>query len=135
MLPASMEHSLIGLIPASCWLASLFVIISDILYSEPIPSIIPANFWREPPREFFKMDNCPQLPGMTRMSNDYLTFVPAGILSSIVRSSRTSLSPAAKTMPCDSIPISFAGLRLATTTMVRPTNSSGAYFFPMPATI
>ena len=41
---------------------------------------------------------------------------------------------AASTMPFDSMPISFAGFRLNTMTMVRPTSASGSYASAMPAT-
>ena len=41
---------------------------------------------------------------------------------------------AASTMPFDSIPISFAGFRLNTTTTVLPTSDSGSYASAMPAT-
>src|SRR5262249_30620712 len=41
---------------------------------------------------------------------------------------------AARTIPFDSIPISFAGFRLKTTTTVRPTSASGSYASAMPAT-
>ncbi len=50
-------------------------------------------------------------------------------------SPRTSLSPAARTMPCDSMPINFAGFKFATMTIVFPIKASGSYFLPMPATI
>src|SRR5688572_28591806 len=65
----------------------------------------------------------------------HLTLVPGSTSSRIVASPRTSLSPAASTIPCDSMPMSLAGFRLATTMMVLPTSDAGSYFFPMPATI
>ena len=49
----------------------------------------------------------------------------------------TGLPPsglAASTMPFDSMPISFAGFRLKTITIVRPTSASGSYASAMPAT-
>src|SRR5215217_5590156 len=66
---------------------------------------------------------------------DHFTLVPGSTSSRKVASPRTSLSPAARTIPCDSMPINLAGLRFATMTMVFPTSASGSYFFPMPATI
>src|SRR5215831_842888 len=65
----------------------------------------------------------------------HLTLVPGSTASRIVTSPFTSLSPAARTIPWDSTPISFAGLRFATITIVFPTSASGSYFLPMPATI
>src|SRR5690348_7209971 len=65
----------------------------------------------------------------------HLTFVPGSTSSRKVANPRTSLSPAASTMPCDSIPISLAGFKLATITIVLPTSISGSYRLPIPATI
>src|SRR5215467_15393938 len=70
-----------------------------------------------------------------RNSSIHLTLVPGSTSSRIVISPFTSLSPAARTIPWDSTPISFAGLRFATITIVFPTSASGPYFLPMPATI
>src|SRR5579885_2302751 len=68
-------------------------------------------------------------------NHTYLTLIPAGTASTKVANPSTSLSPAASTMPCDSMPMSLAGLRFATTIIVFPIKSSGPYFLPMPATI
>ena len=55
------------------------------------------------------------------------TLVPGGGASSNVTSVAFPLSGlAASTMPFDSIPISFAGCRLNTTAIVRPTSVSGS---------
>ena len=56
----------------------------------------------------------------------YRTRVPGGIDGSDRHEHRRPPSGlAASTMPFDSMPISFAGFRLATMTMVRPTSCSG----------
>src|SRR6266513_46179 len=65
----------------------------------------------------------------------HFTFVPAGTLGSTLSSDGSPSIDAASTMPFDSIPISFAGCRLATMTTLRPTSSSGVYFVAMPATM
>jgi hypothetical protein len=53
----------------------------------------------------------------------YLTRIPGSAPSSTERSSGRPSSPAAaRIMPFDSMPISFAGFRLATMTIVRPTS-------------
>src|SRR6185503_16268551 len=65
----------------------------------------------------------------------HLTFVPGSTSSRKVANPRTSLSPAASTMPCDSMPMSLAGFRLATMTIVLPISESGSYRLPIPATI
>jgi hypothetical protein len=61
----------------------------------------------------------------TRVRRDatYLTRIPGSAPSSTDRSSGRPSSPeAARIMPFDSMPISFAGFRLATITIVRPTS-------------
>src|SRR5204862_3384889 len=66
----------------------------------------------------------------------YRTLLPGGGGSSNDRS--TGLPPsglAASTMPFDSTPISVAGCRLNTITIVRPTRASGSYASAIPATI
>ena len=65
----------------------------------------------------------------------HFTLVPGSTSSRMVTSPTTSLSPAASTIPCDSTPMSLAGLRLATTTTRRPMRLSGSYLLPIPATI
>ena len=62
------------------------------------------------------------------VSSPYFTFVPAGTLASTLSSDGSPSMDAARTMPFDSTPISFAGWRLATMTILRPTSSSGVYF-------
>src|SRR6185369_12901582 len=56
------------------------------------------------------------------------TRVPGGTSRSNPITTGPSPPSAARSMPWDSTPRSFAGLRLATITIVRPTSSSGAYF-------
>jgi hypothetical protein len=61
------------------------------------------------------------------IEHDYLTRVPSGI--SVSKPTSVGLPPsglAARTMPLDSMPISFAGFRLKTITIVRPTSCSGS---------
>ena len=56
----------------------------------------------------------------------YFTLVPEGTEGSTERSEGSPVpgSEAARTMPFDSIPMSFAGMRFATTTTFRPTSCS-----------
>ena len=63
-----------------------------------------------------------------REHRHYFTFVPEGTDGSTARSDGSPVpgSEAARTMPFDSIPISVAGSRLATTITLRPTSASGA---------
>ena len=55
----------------------------------------------------------------------YRTSAPGARSPSTVRRLRPSPSLAAKSMPSDSSPRSFAGFKFATTTMLFPTSSSG----------
>ncbi len=60
-------------------------------------------------------------------SGYYLILAPVFTsLSSASTESIPSLSVAARSIPCDSIPMSFAGFRFARTTIFFPTRSSGA---------
>src|SRR6185503_1787169 len=66
----------------------------------------------------------------------YFTFQPGGTGSSVVRMyGWPPASEAASSIPCETTPLSLAGLRLATTTTVLPTSDSGLYFAAMPATM
>lgn len=57
----------------------------------------------------------------------YLTLVPGSTgLSGTIRESSSSLSPAARIIPSDSAPKIFFFSRLATSTTLFPTSSSGA---------
>jgi ribosome modulation factor len=55
----------------------------------------------------------------------YKTLVPDFISLSTVNKVRLSPSEAARIIPCDSIPLNFAGFRLATRIKFLPINSSG----------
>src|SRR5262245_5875533 len=56
----------------------------------------------------------------------YFTFQPGATGSSVVRMvGCPEASEAARSIPCDTTPRSFAGLRLATTTIVLPISDSG----------
>src|SRR5439155_20951684 len=64
----------------------------------------------------------------------HVIFVPGGrSRSSVSTASFPSVEPA-RTMPLDSIPISCAGSRFATTTTFLPTRSAGAQCSAIPAT-
>ena len=64
--------------------------------------------------------------GQVAVRVDHRTRAPAGRLGSTATSDGGPVSVlAASTMPCDSMPIIGRGLRFATTTIVRPTSSSG----------
>src|SRR4051812_21622060 len=77
-----------------------------------------------------------RLEGHFRPSlSPYFTFVPAGTLALTLSNDGSPSRDAARIMPLDSMPISLAGWRLATITILRPTSSSGVYFVAMPATI
>src|SRR6185369_6287214 len=64
----------------------------------------------------------------------YLILVPGGTSPSNVQRTALPSSDAASTMPLLSTPMSFAGLRFATTATVLPGSDSGAYASAMPAT-
>src|SRR5205085_1358337 len=67
----------------------------------------------------------------------HFTRVPGGTPSATASSDGSPVSPtaAARTIPFDSTPMSFAGLRFATMTTFLPTSSSAEYFAAIPATI
>jgi hypothetical protein len=56
----------------------------------------------------------------------YFTRVPGAIESPTVTTVRLGGSPAARSIPCEVIPRSGRGARLATTTMRRPTRACGS---------
>src|SRR5262249_29643294 len=56
----------------------------------------------------------------------HFTFEPGGRSRSGITTPRPCPPSPASTMPCDSMPISFAGCRFATTTTFLPTRSAGA---------
>jgi len=64
-------------------------------------------------------------PPIGCLPNTYFTTAPAPISPSTVTNLRVSPMEAASSMPSDFTPRSLAGFRLATTTMVFPTNSLG----------
>ena len=61
----------------------------------------------------------------------YLTVLPGGTSAATSRSDGSPASPtvAARTIPLDSTPMSFAGFRFATMTTFFPTSASGSYRF------
>src|SRR5262245_61774171 len=71
------------------------------------------------------------------VGEDHLTMLPLGTSEGTSSSTGFPSSPtdAARTIPFDSTPMSFAGFRFATTTMLRPTSAPGSYCAAMPATI
>src|SRR5262245_60327657 len=64
----------------------------------------------------------------------HFTTLPGGTSSSKVAMIGDPAASAARIIPWDSTPLSFAGLRLATMMTVLPTRLSGAYFTAIPAT-
>ena len=69
-----------------------------------------------------------------RIDEHYLRREPTSTGSMKVARTGVPPSDAATIIPFDSIPISFVGFRLATTTTRRPGRSSGGYSLAIPAT-
>ena len=80
-----------------------------------------SHVWKPLSGQLFSAKSCSLSP-----SGYYLIRAPVFTsLSSASTESIPSLSVAARSIPCDSMPMSFAGFRFARTTIFFPTSSSG----------